>query len=124
MRDTSTRPLAETIRDAVHPITRHAADYEPLLELVGDALAGSYEALFNGVGVADFVLPLYGGNEVVEALRPSLLERAIGVIYRPETERLSHYFHASLPEQFNAVIHLNETRAVEPLEPTQQWHAG
>jgi erythromycin esterase-like protein len=91
---------------------------------VRPALAGSYEALFNGVGVPDFLLPLRGGNGVVETLRPSRLERAIGVIYRPETERLSHYFHASLPEQFDAVIHLNRTRAVEPLEPTAQWHAG
>lgn len=91
---------------------------------VRPALAGSYEALFNGVGVADFLLPLRGENGVAELLRPSRLERAIGVIYRPETERLSHYFHASLPEQFDAVIHLNETRAVEPLEPTGEWHAG
>ena len=44
------------------------------------------------------------------------LERAIGVIYRPETERQSHYFHASLYEQFDAVVHFDDTRAVEPLE--------
>ena len=43
-------------------------------------------------------------------------ERAIGVIYRPETERLSHYFEARLPDQFDAIIHLDETRALEPLE--------
>ena len=49
------------------------------------------------------------------------LERAIGVIYRPETERASHYFHASLPAQFDAVLHFDRTRAVEPLERTAAW---
>jgi erythromycin esterase-like protein len=49
------------------------------------------------------------------------LERAIGVIYRPGTERWSHYFHARLADQFDAVIHFDETRAVEPLERTPQW---
>jgi erythromycin esterase-like protein len=49
------------------------------------------------------------------------LERAIGVIYRPETERWSHYFNARLSEQFDAVIHLDETRALQPLERTSEW---
>ncbi|TMD75552.1 MAG: erythromycin esterase family protein, partial [Chloroflexi bacterium] len=40
------------------------------------------------------------------------------------TERTSHYFHARLPEQFDAVLHFDETRAVEPLDPTTQWEAG
>jgi erythromycin esterase-like protein len=52
------------------------------------------------------------------------LERAIGVIYRPETERGSHYFHARLGEQFDAVIHLDHTRALEPLERTSLWDMG
>ena len=52
------------------------------------------------------------------------LERAIGVIYRPETERASHYFHARLPAQFDAVLHFDRTRAVEPLERTAEWEAG
>ena len=51
-----------------------------------------------------------------DLLGPRRLERAIGVIYRPETERLSHYFHAGLPDQFDAVIHFDETTAVAPLE--------
>jgi hypothetical protein len=42
----------------------------------------------------------------------------------PETERASHYFEARLADQFDAVIHLDETRAVEPLERTSQWEAG
>ena len=58
------------------------------------------------------------------ALREPLLERAIGVIYRPETERASHYFQARLSEQFDAVIYFDETRAVEPLEVTAQWKTG
>ncbi len=49
------------------------------------------------------------------------LQRAIGVIYRPDTERQSHYFHAELPQQFDAVIHIDTTRAVEPLERTAAW---
>jgi erythromycin esterase-like protein len=53
-----------------------------------------------------------------------MLERAIGVIYRPETERYSHYFQARLSEQFDAVIHIDETRAVEPLETTSEWERG
>ena len=52
------------------------------------------------------------------------LERAIGVIYRPETERQSHYFVAQIASQFDAVIHIDETRAVEPLERTAGWELG
>jgi erythromycin esterase-like protein len=52
------------------------------------------------------------------------LERAIGVIYRPQTERGSHYFGARLSEQFDAVIHLDRTRALEPLERTARWDEG
>jgi erythromycin esterase-like protein len=53
-----------------------------------------------------------------------LLERAIGVIYRPETERASHYFGARLSDQFDAVLHFDETRAVEPLERTVEWETS
>jgi erythromycin esterase-like protein len=51
------------------------------------------------------------------ALRTPRLERAIGVVYRPQTERISHYFYARLPDQFDAVIHVDETTAIEPLIP-------
>ena len=57
-------------------------------------------------------------------LRTPRLERAIGVIYRPETERQIHYFLARIASQFDAVIHLDETRAVEPLERTAGWEFG
>ena len=53
-----------------------------------------------------------------------VLERVIGVIYRPETERVRHYFESRLPDQFDAVLHFDETRAVEPLERTPQWETG
>ena len=57
----------------------------------------------------------HGSRARVGTRRPAL-ERAIGVLYLPETERASHYFHARLPEQFDYVLHFDETRAVEPLE--------
>ncbi len=83
----------------------------------------SYESLLHETGLERFFLPLRGGP-VAEALRQPRLERAIGVIYRPETERASHYFPARLAEQFDAVIHIDRTRAVEPLERTSDWVAG
>ncbi|HJQ80182.1 MAG TPA: erythromycin esterase family protein [Lacipirellulaceae bacterium] len=91
---------------------------------VRPGLAGSYEALFDRTGIDRFFLALRGNSEMTEGLRPRKLERAIGVIYRPDTERMSHYFYARLPDQFDAVIHFNETRAVEPLERTADWEAG
>ena len=57
-------------------------------------------------------------------LREPRLVRAIGVIYRPETERASHYFYATLPDQFDALLHFEHTRAVEPLERTAVWTSG
>lgn len=90
---------------------------------VRPALPGSYEALFHDVGPGRFLLRLRGDDQVA-GLREPRLERAIGVIYRPETERDSHYFHASLPAQFDAVLHFDRTRAVEPLERSTDWEAG
>jgi erythromycin esterase-like protein/predicted phosphoribosyltransferase len=81
------------------------------------ALPGSWEEYFHEEGPPGFLLDTAG-------IRGRRLERAIGVIYRPETERISHYFHARLAEQFDAVIHLDETHAVEPLERTSQWERG
>ncbi|HEX7314456.1 MAG TPA: erythromycin esterase family protein [Pyrinomonadaceae bacterium] len=91
---------------------------------VRPALEGSYEALFHDAGLERFMIDLRVEGQARELLRLPRLERAIGVIYRPETERLSHYFHARLAEQFDAVLHFDETTAVEPLEPGVQWHAG
>jgi erythromycin esterase-like protein len=91
---------------------------------VRPALAESYEALFHETGVPRFLLALRDGGAAAAGLSEPRLERAIGVIYRPETERQSHYFYARLPRQFDAVIHFDETRAVEPLERTARWQAG
>ena len=91
---------------------------------VRPALAGSYERLFHDAGIPRMLLPLRTDLELASALAGPHLERAIGVIYAPETERRSHYFHARLPEQFDYVLHFDETRAVEPLERTSVWEAG
>ncbi|HEU0078335.1 MAG TPA: erythromycin esterase family protein [Longimicrobiaceae bacterium] len=91
---------------------------------VRPGMAGSYEALFHDAGIPDFFLPLRGGGPAADALRQTRLERAIGVIYLPASERWSHYFHARLADQFDAVIHYDHTRALHPLERTPQWESG
>ena len=91
---------------------------------VCSALPESYEALFHDTGLPRFLLNLRAENPAVAGLRQSRLERAIGVIYRPETERISHYFETRLPEQFDAVLHFDQTRAIAPLELTPQWETG
>ncbi|WP_223643462.1 erythromycin esterase family protein [Corallococcus sp. EGB] len=87
-------------------------------------LAGSCESLFHQVGLPGFLLELRELGEAAGALRERRLQRAIGVIYRPDTERMSHYFHTRLPEQFDALLHIDETRALEPLERTAGWERG
>ncbi len=91
---------------------------------VRPALPGSYEALFHAVRPTRFLLTWRDDDPATTALRSRRLERAIGVIYRPDTERQSHYAWARLPDQFDAVLHFDETRAVEPLEYTAEWEAG
>lgn len=91
---------------------------------VRPALPGSFEALFHEVGRESFAVPLRRASRSAEALRTARLERAIGVIYRPGTEREIHYFRARLAEQFDVVIHIDDTRAVEPLERTARWDRG
>jgi erythromycin esterase-like protein len=88
---------------------------------VRPALQESYEALFHEVGIQRFQISLSEGSPVATALHEPRLERAIGVIYRPETERQSHYFYARIANQFDALLHFEETRAVEPLERTAEW---
>jgi erythromycin esterase-like protein len=87
---------------------------------VRPALAGSYEHTFHSSAHERFFLPLAGAPE----LDGPRLERAIGVIYRPHTERASHWFHANLRAQFDAVVHIDRTSAVEPLERTVLWDEG
>ena len=103
-----------------------ASDWDEPAEhkTVRRALPGSYELAFHDAGIGNFYLDLRAPNDAAALLHEPLLERAIGVIYRPETERLSHYFHASMPSQFDAVLHYDRTRAVEPLERTPAWLRG
>jgi erythromycin esterase-like protein len=91
---------------------------------VRPALAGSYEALFHESAISNFLLLLDRKEKLTSLLREPRLERAIGVIYLPGSERVSHYFHAQLSDQFDAILHFDETRAVEPLERTGVWEAG
>jgi erythromycin esterase-like protein/predicted phosphoribosyltransferase len=93
-------------------------------KVVRPALSDSVEELFHQVGNKEFLLRFDLTPEAAEALRTARLERAIGVIYRPQTERQSHYFHARVADQFDALIHIDETRAVEPLERTAEWETG
>jgi erythromycin esterase-like protein len=81
------------------------------------ALPGSWEELFHRTGVPRFRID----PAMLEGER---LQRAIGVVYIPQTERISHYFHARIAAQFDTVLHIDETHAVEPLERTSQWEAG
>ncbi|MBS2129110.1 erythromycin esterase family protein [Burkholderia thailandensis] len=84
------------------------------------ALPGSYEHLFHATGLDRFFLPLR--ETVAQPLGEALLERAIGVIYLPQTERGSHYFVSSITGQFDALFHLDETSPLEPLAPPGAWH--
>jgi erythromycin esterase-like protein len=108
-----------------HGTVTAASDWEGPAErkTVRPALPESYEALFHAAELPRFLLAWKEGDRA-RGLRDSRLERAIGVIYRPETERGSHYFRARLQDQFDAVLHFDETRAVEPLERTARWEAG
>jgi len=89
---------------------------------VRPALDGSYEQLFHAAGIDRFYLPLREHGPARDALMEARLERAIGVLYRPRTERQSHYFMAQLPRQFDAIIHIDRTSAVEPLDADSGWH--
>ncbi len=92
---------------------------EPMeVKVVRPSHPASYERLCHDAGLDAFLLPLRDARQpVVRALQEARLERAIGVIYRPETELASHYFNASLPNQFDEYIWFDETRAIDPLGP-------
>jgi erythromycin esterase-like protein len=88
---------------------------------VRPALPDSYERLFHEIGVPNFMLSLR--DEDLQLPSPRL-ERAIGVIYRPESERMSHYFDSHIQRQFDALLHFDETAALEQLETTPRWISG
>lgn len=88
---------------------------------VNNSLSNSYENLCHQSQIANFTLPLremYSGKKLKELLSTPKLERAIGVMYRPRTERMSHYFHAVLPSQFDEYIWFNDSQAVTPITST------
>ncbi|PTL81666.1 erythromycin esterase family protein [Vitiosangium sp. GDMCC 1.1324] len=91
-------------------------DTPGLRRRVRPALGGSYEALFHEVGLPGFLLRMEDLGEAGSGLRERRLERAIGVIYSPHSERYSHYFYADLPAQFDAVLHYDVTSALHPLD--------
>jgi erythromycin esterase-like protein/predicted phosphoribosyltransferase len=88
------------------------------------ALPGSFERLLHEASERTFLLPFSSAPRAAETLRSTRLERAVGVIYRPDSERQSHYFSARLAEQFDVVVHIDQTRALEPLERTGRWEQG
>jgi erythromycin esterase-like protein len=113
-----------------HGTVTAASDWDAPAERkqVRPGLPGSYEDLFHRAaegGLGDrFMLNLRADDELARQLRSPRLQRAIGVIYRPDTERMSHYFNARLADQFDAMLHFDETQALEPLERTAGWEAG
>ena len=96
-----------------------ASDWDgaPERKHVRRALPGSWEELFHEAELRRVLID-------TSRTPGRRLERAIGVVYRPETERISHYFHARLADQFDLVIHLDETHALEPLDRTAEWETG
>jgi erythromycin esterase-like protein len=99
-----------------------ASDWGGLHEIkrVRPALAGSYEALFHQIEIPRFLATFAGDEKLSAEFREERLERAIGVIYRPETERLSHYFHTRIADQFDAILHFDETTAIDPLPHAEE----
>ena len=91
---------------------------------VRHALLESCEALLHATHIPAFLLCPLAAGDSGRALREPRLERAIGVIYRPETERQSHWFAARAAQQFDALVHIDSTRAVEPLERSSTWELG
>lgn len=87
---------------------------------VRPALHESVEALLHASGQGRLLLPLWE-PELRQALDAPRLQRAIGVVYRPNTERVSHYFHCVLPAQFDALVHVDATRALDPLDRSSEW---
>ena len=91
---------------------------------VRPALNGSIEELLHETGRTAFLVSARIDPGAAQPLSVVRLGRAIGVIYQPATERQSHYFHVRPVDQFDGMIHIDRTRALEPLEPTSLWIAG
>jgi erythromycin esterase-like protein len=91
---------------------------------VRPALTDSHEALLHASRLPAFLLCPLASGESGRAMGEPRLERAIGVIYRPQSERESHWFAARPAQQYDALVHLDVTRAVEPLERDATWDLG
>jgi len=91
---------------------------------VRPALHGSYEELLHQVGLPRYYLNLRDDTPVRRLMLERRLERAIGVLYLPRSERQSHYFNAQMAQQFDAIIHIDRTEALVPLDATSGWHSG
>ncbi len=92
-------------------------------EAVRPALASSVETLLHDAGVGEFMMRMDTDSAAARVLGQPRLQRAIGVVYRPDTERHSHYVHTRPADQFDALVHLDRTTALQPLEPTSRWSA-
>jgi erythromycin esterase-like protein len=108
-----------------HGTVTAASDWDAPAERkrVRPGLPGSYERTFHDSAHGRFWIDL-ADRGIAAALRGAQLQRAIGVIYRPDTERWSHYFEARLPEQFDALVHLDNTKALTPLDRSAGWDEG
>ena len=93
----------------------------PQRKRLREGLPGSWEDVFHRAGTARFLLRLRDDAALRSLVALQRLQRAIGVIYRPDTERQSHYAYTHLAQQFDALIHIDETSAVEPLDLGQVW---
>ncbi|HEY3519357.1 MAG TPA: protein-L-isoaspartate(D-aspartate) O-methyltransferase [Gammaproteobacteria bacterium] len=107
-----------------HGTVAAANDWDAPVEImrVRPAHEASYERVCHDTRLPGFLMPLRQPktDDVRAALLTERLERAIGVIYRPESELASHYFHASLPRQFDEWIWFDETTAIDPLRVIEQ----
>ncbi|PWU07193.1 MAG: erythromycin esterase [Verrucomicrobia bacterium] len=91
---------------------------------VRPALGESYEALFHELKYKNFLLNLQRDTLAQKMLRKPRLERFIGVIYQPRTERYSHYYYVDIINQFDSIIYLDKTKAIEALEINSEWEKG
>ena len=93
-------------------------------KIVRPALHNSYEHFFHHFPLPAFIMCFHHNQAIKKYVPSNLLQRAIGVIYLPQTERISHYFYTDLNQQFDIVIYIDHTMALTPLETTAVWHKG
>lgn len=108
-----------------HGTVTAASDWDGPTERkqVRPALRGSYEDLLHSVNIQEFFLDLRQ-ERIAQRLREPMLQRFIGVIYLPQTERMSHYYNTNLSDQYDALFHFDTTRALEPLDRISEWTLG